>query len=153
VKRYDQLKNPEKFLSETSRVLYKTHSSDLDLLIKAYAFFSASHSKKKTKLVHVQNAIGRASRQIFEKMPYQDAEGKTYASYMDIRYTYRAALEKLLKRRRSPKKRKSDEKSTSDEPTPTPKRSRGKSVPTKDQDTSVLMPESGPPDDAEMETT
>jgi hypothetical protein len=149
----DQLKNPEKFLSESSRVLYKTHSSDLDLLIKAYAFFSASHSKKKTKLVHVQNAIGHASRQIVEKMPYQDAEGKTYASYMDIRYTYRAALEKLLKRRRSPKKRKSDEKSTSDQPTPKPKRQRGKSISSQVKDTSVLMPESGPPDDAEMETT
>jgi len=106
----DQVKNPLRSLTQSSLAFYKMHAKEIDEVNKAYAFATASKSKKsKTKPIHVQNAVGKAARVVTTKLPFQDGNGNIYASYMDIRYSYRKLLEKLLQRRRSPKKRKVDD--------------------------------------------
>jgi hypothetical protein len=108
----DQLKKPELYLTNKSHEFYKRHGELVDAYSKAYAISSA-HAKgktKKTKLVHVMNEVGKVARLVDKKLQYQDAEGNTYASYMELRYSYRKALEKLFNRIRSPKKRSTTEK-------------------------------------------
>jgi hypothetical protein len=112
----DQLKSPELYLNEASRELYKKNGDLVDAWNKAYAFSSA-HAKgktKKTKLVHVANEVGRVARLVDKRMTYTDAEGNTYDTYMQLRYTYRKALEKLYNRKRSPKKRTAADSSVAD---------------------------------------
>jgi len=108
-----QINNPDKYLTEKTQAFYKQNASHVDAITKAYAYSSSFNKNKKkkgkTRLVHVSNEINKVSREIVRALPYQDARGKTYASYMDIRHSYRKILENLLKRKESPRKKLSPE--------------------------------------------
>jgi len=107
----EQLKRPEIYLSDQSREFYKKHADLVDSFNKTYAYSSAyaKKSSKKTKLVHVMNEVGKVSRLVDRKLDYVDANGKTVKSYMELRLTYRRAMEKLLNRPKSPSKRNAEE--------------------------------------------
>jgi hypothetical protein len=109
-----QLKAPMMGVSVQARDFWKQQSTSVDELNRAYAFLSAK-DKKKTKPVHVQNAQGKASRYVSSNMPFMDASGNKYQEYMDLDIGYRRVLEKLLKRKFSPGKRKERTGAASDE--------------------------------------
>jgi len=55
------------------------------------------------------NEVGKVSRLVDRKLDYTDANGKTVKSYMELRLSYRRAMEKLLSRPKSPSKRNAEE--------------------------------------------
>lgn len=106
----EQLKNPDKYLSLDTHRLFKEHRASVDSLNRAYAFVVASRKQKaKTSNTHAMNEIAKGCRTIVKDMPLQDSRGRSYSDYMELSYSYRKLLEKLLHRRRSPSKRKSAE--------------------------------------------
>jgi hypothetical protein len=127
-----QLGKSNSDLSIASRDLYKKHGKLVDEVNRSYAFLSAFRRKgskgKITKASSVLGAIVKASNSS-DSMPFQNKKGSIFPTYMDIPVVHRHFLEKLLKRRASPAKRKV-EFSDSPNKAPNPK-GKGRSSSTK----------------------
>jgi len=93
-------------LSKPAREFYLKQSGAVDDYCRAYAFLSSSlKDKKKTKPAAVIAAASKAANNCVD-LPYTLRNGRTVQTYMELKYSYRQFLEKLLGRRASPAKRK-----------------------------------------------
>jgi len=113
-----QLKDPIGSLSMQTQTYYKSISSLVDEVNKAYAFlvsYEKKQKKSKTKITHVVSKIGECSRLVQNKAQFKDARGTLWNEYMDIPYEYRKFLENLLQRRRSSKRRRTPEERAASE--------------------------------------
>jgi len=113
----EQTKHSEKYLSEESRKFYSKNASFVVEVNKTYAITSAglNAQKKKTNPKHVQNAIGKLSRELASELIFQDRSGKIYSDYMEVPASQRHHLEKLLKRKLSRAKRSAEDESSEDQ--------------------------------------
>jgi len=104
-----QLNKCDLDLSIDSRKFYLDHAKSVDSFHRAYAFFSAhQRDKKKTSAGAVIAAVTKAANDSVN-LPYVTRSGTKYDSYMELKYSYRQFLEKLLGRKASPAKRKADD--------------------------------------------
>jgi len=119
----NQMKSPETHLTHSSLTFYKEQGNIVSQYGKAYAFASAfaKGKSKKTKIVHVENEVGRVSRSADSSLKtFQDASGRTFDTYMTIPYSLRKFMEKFLGRVESPKKRQRSESAAADKNEPSP---------------------------------